>query len=135
MSAKGLLGTHFLNVDLDVFSRRDLQPLVNRLGATVRVLFVGRDKGQFCSRLEIAKQTKTADSTIWAFCQLIEGLPKPERVLWNTATIRSFGIGVQAGTQPNSCDFEIRQRTVKAVSNLAAQIVLTIYAAAPSRIK
>ena len=120
--------THFLNVDLDIYSKRDLQPLVDRLGRKVIALYVGRDRGKYSAHLEVAKNTKTADSTIRAFCGLIEDLPKPERSLWNTATVRSFSIGIQAGTQPNSCDFTIRPGTIRAISDTGSQIVLTIYA-------
>jgi hypothetical protein len=121
--------THFLNVDLDICSKHDLQPLVKRLGRKVHALYVGPDRGKHSARLEVADfpKTATADSTIWAFCGLIKGLPESARVLWNTATVRSFSIGIQAGMHPNPCDFTIRPRTVKAVSVLGAQIVLTIY--------
>jgi hypothetical protein len=91
-------------------------------------LYVGRERGKYSAHLEVAKNTKTADSTIREFCGLIEALPKPERSLWNTATIRSFSIGIEAGTEPLSCDFTIRPATVRAVSDLDSQIVLTIYA-------
>jgi hypothetical protein len=123
-----LSATHFLNVDLDIYSKRDLQSLIKRLGRKVIALYIGRERGKFCAHLEVAKNVRTADSAILAFCGLIEGLPKPERALWNAATVRSFSIGIQAGRQPSSCDFTIRPKTVGAVSLLGAQIVLTIYA-------
>jgi hypothetical protein len=119
--------THFLNVDLDIYSKHDLQPLVKRLGRKVIALYVGRDRGEYCARLELADVSKTVDSTIWAICGLIEALPESARALWNAATIRSFSIGIQAGTHPSPRDFTIRPRTVNAVSKLGAQIVLTIY--------
>jgi len=119
--------THFLNVDLDIYSRHDLQPLVKALGAKVDVLYAGREREQYSAHLEIAALTKTVDSTIRAFCRLIERLPESKRRLWNNASIRSFSIGIQAGTRPNPCDFTIQPKTVKAVSEVAAQIVLTIY--------
>jgi hypothetical protein len=120
--------THYLNVDLDIYSKQDLKPLVKGFGAKVNVLYIGRDRGKYCAHLEITQYPRTADSTIRAFCRLIEGLPEPARLLWNNATDRSFSIGVQAGTRPNPCDFTIRPKTVKAVSEVAGQIILTIYA-------
>jgi len=123
-----LSATHFLNVDLDIYSKRDLKPLVERLGPKVFALYFGREHGKFCAHLEVVKNVRTADAAIRAFCSLIEGLPKPARALWNAATVRSFSIGIQAGTQPNTCDFTIRPKTVEAVSRVGAQIVLTIYA-------
>jgi hypothetical protein len=70
--------TEFLNVDLDIYSKHDLQPLIERLGRKVHVLYVGRERGKYSAHLEVAKNTKTADSTLRAFCRLIEDLPKPE---------------------------------------------------------
>jgi len=119
--------THFLNVDLDIYSRSDLQPLVKHLGRKVHVLYVGRARAKYSAHLEVAKHVRTADSAISAFCSLIEGLPEPERALWNAATVRSFSIGIQAGELPDPCDFTIRPKTVRAVSLLGAQIVITIY--------
>jgi len=123
-----LSAPHFLNVDLDIYSKHNLQSLVKVLGRRVIVLYVGRERRKYSAHLEVAKNVRTADSAIWAFCGLIEGLPKPERALWNTANVRSFSIGIQAGMQPNPSDFIIRPKTVRAVSLLGAQIVLTIYA-------
>ena len=92
------------------------------------MLYLGRDRGKYSAHLEIARHTKTADATIRAFCRLIEALPDAERAMWNTATVRSFSVGVRAGSQPLSSDFVIQRQTVTAVSDLGAQIVLTIYA-------
>jgi hypothetical protein len=92
--------THFLNVDLDIYSSRDLQALVTALGQKVMVLYVGRIRRTHRAHLELAKSTKTADATIRGFCALIEALPKVERHLWNAARVRDFNIGVQAGMQP-----------------------------------
>src|SRR5882724_7984074 len=89
--------THFLNVDPDIYSKSNLQRLVSALGKKVSVLHVGRNKRTFCARLELNRITKDADSTIRAFCGLIESLPSAERELWNKAKIRDFNIGVQAG--------------------------------------
>jgi hypothetical protein len=119
--------THFRNVDLDIYSMHDLQPLVHSFGRKVNILYVGRDRRKFCAHLELAKITKSANSTIWAFCALIRALPKRERERWDAAKVRDFSIGIQAGTHPNPCDFAIEAKTLNAVSELAARIVLTIY--------
>jgi hypothetical protein len=124
------LDTHFLNVDLDIYSKRDLQPLVDGFGPKVLVLFVGRKNGKSSAHLEIASQTTTADATIRAFCRLIDDLPDPARKIWNTANMRSFSIGVQAVIGSPVRDFRVKQATVMAASNVGAEIVLTVYAPA-----
>jgi len=119
----------FLNVDLDVYSGSDLQPLVKSFGKKVITLYVGRERRRYSAHLELAAYQKnaSADSTIRAFCSLIRALPKAERELWNGAKTREFSIGVQAGKQPFACDFRIEAHTVKAVAELGAVIVLTVY--------
>lgn len=131
MATAPVLDTHFLNVDLDIFSRRDLQPLVGRFGRKVHVLFVGRERGRFSAHIEVAKRITTADSTIRAFCRLICSLPEAERQIWDAAIVRSFSIGVQAEAGSPVRDFQVSQGTVTAVSNVGAEIVLTVYAPSP----
>ena len=120
--------THFLNVDLDIYSRFDLQPLVSGLGRKVIALHVGREGRRYFARLELAKVMQSADSTIRTFCSLIRALPKEERHLWNSATTREFSIGVQTGKQPNSRDFAVEAETVTAIAELNGRIVFTVYA-------
>jgi hypothetical protein len=121
------LETHFLNVDLEIHSKSDLQALVTALGKKVFVLFVGRVRRTHRTHLELAKITRTADATIRGLCSLIETLPKPERDLWDDAQARDFNVGVQAGTQPHPAEFVIEAGTVKRVGQLGARIVYTIY--------
>jgi hypothetical protein len=120
--------THFLNVDLDIYSKADLQPLVTALGKKVFVLYVGRIRQTHCAHLELAKITRTADATMRGFCSLIEALPRLERDLWNAAKVRDFNIGVQAGTQPHSTEFALAAETLKAAHELSARVVFTVYA-------
>jgi hypothetical protein len=127
------LDTHFLNVDLDIYSKRDLQPLVDRVGRKVRVLFAGREKRTFSAHFEIASNPNNADATIRAFCRLIDDLPEAERKIWDAAIVRSFSVGVRAEIGSPVRDFQIKQQTVMAVSNVGAEIVLTVYAPARKR--
>jgi hypothetical protein len=120
--------THFLNVDLDIYSKRDLEALVTALGKKVIVLYVGRLRRTHRAHLELAKTTKTADATIRGFCALIETLPNVECDLWNAAKVRDFNIGVQAGTHPYSSEFALAAETLKAAQELSARIVFTVYA-------
>ena len=120
--------TRFLNVDLDIFSKRDLQPLLDALGEKATVLYSGCVKRTYRAHIELAKVTKTADATIRDFCDLIEALRKAERNLWNQAKQRDFNIGVQAGMSPRSCEFVLPVETLKSAHNLGARIVFTVYA-------
>ena len=117
-----------MNVDLDVYSRSNLQRLITALGKNVFVLHAGRDKRTYSAHLELARNTKNADATIRRFCTLIEALAKAPRDLWNRAKVRDFNIGVQAGMDPHSYEIELEEGTVKAASEIHARIVFTVYA-------
>jgi len=119
--------THFMNVDLDLYSRRDLQPLVEAFEKKVFVLYAGRVKRTYCAHLELARNPRNADYAIRAFCALVEALPRQTRDLWNNAKTRDFSVGVQAGARPNPADFVLAAETLKAVSRLHARVVFTIY--------
>jgi hypothetical protein len=118
----------FLNVDLEIASRRDLQPLVNILGQNVIVLYKGCDRRTHRAHLELFGTAKTADAAIRRFCDLLDRLPKPARALWNSAKERDFNIGVQAAMQPRSYEIALAQETVAAMAALKARIVFTLYA-------
>jgi hypothetical protein len=48
--------------------------------------------------------------------------------LWNGAKRRDFNIGVQAGAHPHSSEFALEVESLKAVHELGARIVFTVYA-------
>jgi len=120
--------TQFLNVDLDVYSTSNLQSLITALGKKVFVLHAGRDKRTYSAHLELARDTKNADDAISRFCDLIAALPKAQRDLWDTAKVRDFNIGVQAGMHPHCFEIELEEVTVQAASEIHARIVFTVYA-------
>jgi hypothetical protein len=119
---------HFLNVDLDLYSKSNLQPLVTAMGEMVSVLHIGRHKRTYRAHLELASYAKSADSTIRGLCVLIRTLPRAARKVWNAAMVRDFNIGVQAAMQPYWQEIALAPETVKAISEVNARIVLTVYA-------
>jgi hypothetical protein len=129
MPINNYLATTFLNVDLDIYSRSDLQPLVAALSQKTFVLHAARYGRSHSADLELARSPKTANGAIRIFAGLISGLPKRERRLWDMATARDFNIGVQAATQPHSYEIRLAHDTVETVSALKARIVVTVYGA------
>jgi uncharacterized protein (DUF433 family) len=120
--------TQFLNVDLDIYSKSDVQPLVDAFGKAVLVLFAGRIQRTYKAVLEVNKLTKDADATIRVFCLLIRALPRPAKQLWNAAKTRDFSIGIQSADKPPSMDFALSADTVKQAAEVGARIVITVYA-------
>jgi hypothetical protein len=103
--------TQFPNVDLDIYSRSSLKPLVEYLGKRVLVLYEGRDRGRYVARLELSKPTKSADATVRGLCSIISSLPDEVRTSWDRATTRDFSIGIRAGGASPSCDFVLQSNT------------------------
>jgi hypothetical protein len=119
---------HFINVDLDIYSKSNLQPLLAVLGKKVCVLYAGRDKRTYSAHLELTRITGSADAAIRAFCALVQSLPGAERDLWNAAKVREFNIGVQAAMRPFSYETVLVAETVKAAAAVGARIGFTVYA-------
>jgi len=121
--------TKFLNVDLDIYARSDLQPLVNALGKKVYELHVGRVRRTYYAHLELdGRGPASPDAAIRRFAALIRALPKAERKRWNDAKMRDFNIGVQSGLEPFSQVFTLEATTVAAAAELNARILFTVYA-------
>ncbi len=119
--------THFLNVDLDIYSKSNLQPLVTVLGRKVFVLHAGRDRRTYHAHLELTRVNGVQMQPYAAFA-LVQALPKAERDLWSTSKVRDFNIGVQAATHPPSYETALAVETIKAASDVQARIVFTVYA-------
>ncbi len=122
--------TTFLNVDLDLYARADLTPLVRAFGERVSVLFVGKDGRRYSAHLELRsnRHSQNPDLCIRRFVALVRRLPPSARKHWNNATVREFNIGTQAWTTPHAFELRLRPETVAAVAHVGAQIGITVYA-------
>src|SRR5580704_12265725 len=98
--------THFLNVDLDIYSRSSLKPLVDAFGKSVMVLHTDRVGRLYWAVLEVWVEAPTVDTTIRKLCRLIRALTPAQRRLWNKATRRDFNIGIQGNVEGNTFHIE-----------------------------
>ena len=121
--------THFLNIDLDLWSASPLDPLVKAFGRKVLILHVGREGRQFSAHLELAISSDNPDLLLRRFVALVERLPRPARALWNRARVREFNIGIQGAAQPHSFELHLKDATVRAVAGVNARIGMTVYGA------
>lgn len=122
--------THYANVDLDVWSRRSLQPMVEAMGSRVSVLYVGREQTRYGAHLEYRGSAfrRSADAAILGLVRVVKSLPPSPRKLWDTASTREFNIGIEAGLQPHGFELHLKAETVVAVTDIGATIAVTVYA-------
>lgn len=118
----------FCNVDLDIFSSSDLQPLVSALGNRVIDLFVGKVRQTYEAHLELNWSLhKNPSLIIVRFCRLIESLPQKERKIWNGAKIKCFDIGIEAPERNNHFWHRLSPDAVRSAAEIGAQIAITVY--------
>lgn len=122
--------THYATVDLDLLSRRSLQPLVDALGNRVMTLHVGGDGRKHEAHVELIsrEESATAERAILGFVRLIKRLPPRARELWDGAARREFNIGIEAGLEPPAFEMRLPARVVRAVNDVNGAIVVTVYA-------
>jgi hypothetical protein len=115
----------FCNVDLDIYSKSDLQPLVSAFGDKIIDLYVRRVRRAYEVHLELGawKRNQTPSWVILGFCKLIKELPPEKRRIWNAAKTKSFDIGIAAPTKGSHY-----WSAVGAAADVGAQIAITVYA-------
>jgi len=118
----------FANVDLDIYSKTDLRPLVDALGDSVIEMWVGRVRRTYEAHLEVSwEPRKTPSSIILRFCRLINALPPTKRRIWDAAKTRSFDIGIDAPARNRRFWSAVSPEAVRTAAEVGAQIAITIY--------
>ena len=122
--------TSFLNVDLDIYSSKALDPLVAAFGDRVRVLFAGREGRRHSAHLELDRSGygQSADTIIGGLVRLIRKLPRDASSLWREARVRRFDIGIQSELRPPSFELPLKAATLAAIASVQAGLVFTVYA-------
>ena len=122
--------THYMNVDLDIFSRVPLKGLVEAMGEEALVLYVGGQGQKHEAHVELASSHTgmTADRTIVGLTRLVKRLSPRYRRVWDSATSREFNVGIEAGLEPHCYELRLDRRTVDAVAQIGGALVVTVYA-------
>jgi len=122
--------SQFLNVDLDLWSKSSLEPLIKAFGRKIVLLHAGKDGKEYRAHLELASASDNADVVLRRFVTLVEALPRPAKAVWNRARVREFNIGVQGAARPHSFELGLTNATIRAVARVNARIGMTVYGAA-----
>jgi|SRR5207249_3954886 len=124
---------NFLNVDLDIFSKSRLEPLVAAFGDKIGVHYVGPEGSRYAAHLELGFP-KNPDAGIKALVALVRQLSTQAQKLWRNAQVKDFNIGIQGGIKPRYCEFPLHLETLNEVVKLHARVVITVYATQPKSI-
>jgi len=117
----------FLNVDLEIFSRSALGPLVAAFGEGVYTLHMGPEFGLNKAVLEVSEGPQSPEYCILSFCKLIRSLPPRERALWDAAKSRTFDIGIEAPELGHTYWSPISAKAVHAAAEVNARIAISVY--------
>jgi len=91
------MGPHFINVDLEVWSRSDLSVLAKAVEPVALVLYVGKTRRKHLVAFEAQEaRLSSPEATIWALLKVIKALPPKARRVWKSAESRVFNVGYQA---------------------------------------
>ena len=121
--------TEFLNVDLDLESRKSLEPLIRELGDRVHVIYDGpSEEKTHMAALEVYEgDDNDPDSIINAFCRLIERLSPAAKSVWESCSMRRFDIGFESGVSGHPLCVDLDSETLQRVAGLSASVGVTIY--------
>ena len=117
----------FVNVDLEVETRRSIDPLVEALSPSTVLLARFRRGPRYVARFELGVEPQNPDQGIRVFGRLVRRLPVRARKLWNAAIRRDFDVGIRASVQRGGGDLALSRATVEEVARLRSRIVITIY--------
>ena len=119
----------FINVDLDVESAEELQPLIDAMAPHAYSL--ERPPGQASFEVNDASPNDP-EVVILEFIRIVKSLPAAARKVWDAASKRVFDIGLQSGRHPFLRSYNIGIETLRQAADIRAQIAITIYALDPS---
>lgn len=137
---------HFLNVDLEIKSSEDLQPLLDELTEDENTMILyhqGFENNTDHATLETMSPTEfdessedydedktligSTDILINLFCNLIENLSVESRRVWDNCAEKQFDVGFASGNTEKVYHTEIRAETMKRCAAIGASVMITVY--------
>jgi hypothetical protein len=121
----------FLNADLEIFSQLPLQPLMDEIGDRAMMLYGGPFSEEFpymaSYEIDNDPETKSPETLIQAFCELISSFSPASRLLWDGAQKRVIDLGYEV--KPG-CDYiqdSIPSASLQAMARLEITLAWTFY--------
>lgn len=125
----------YINTDLDVWTTRDIRPLVKAL--TVRGVHclhpdLAADDYRFAV-FETDEQFSEPEETIRTMLSAIESLRGVARGVWKGSTTREFNLGYDCGDRPWSFQNGLSNEVLSRMAAASATFKLTLYPPRPLR--
>lgn len=121
----------FLNADLEIFSQSPLQPLMDEIGDRATMLYGGPFSEEFpyMASYEIDRdpETKSPETLILAFCELISSLTPASRLLWDGAQDRIIDLGYEVKPGCDRIQDSINPAILLAMARLEITLAWTFY--------
>lgn len=121
----------FRNVDLDVYSKRSLDVLVEELGKSLLVLHHGKGdrkkRLQHFLALEGLKLTHTPESAANELCLAIERLSSKARKEWDRARRKEFNVGYELESGVQRVEVALDPKVVRRIVTLRGTVAFTCY--------
>ena len=120
----------FLNLDLELTSIVDLNPLVAHFGNNVFVLINEENENGYFLCLEPIIEGTLSDNIencINHFIQLVSELPNELIEIWNSCTLRVFDFGFDGGLEELPLHTTITAESLNKIVHINAEIRITIY--------
>jgi hypothetical protein len=120
--------TRLLNVDIDVKSVAEPEPLIKALGWPVLCQRVGKVGRAHWVRFMLSRQPASPADAILGFAKLVTKLPDDHRAIWEKAQSKEFDIGIESGFEPFSAEWVLERRVIEVIAELGARLRITVYA-------
>lgn len=117
--------THFLNIDLDIESSRDIRPLVEYWGDQVMVFRLEKVADMWFGSFETCETSE--DAIVNQYYQLVNRLPQHLRKLWDSASKRVFDVGFEAVGSTKAFQSSLTQESVIKLAEIGGSITISIY--------
>ena len=119
--------TRFLNVDLELVSTKEVDPLLAHWSDATFTLRDSVDASRRTIWLELGGAPQDADAAVRDFADLVETLPADLRNLWNDCEDRCLNVGVEGGASPDASAFRISTGSIVALAAMSARLEFTVY--------
>jgi hypothetical protein len=118
--------TNFLNVDLDLTFAIDIEPMVRELGDRVMTLNRAESFASFELAITLPGPNST-DEAINGFAQLVRGLSRQARAVWDGCARRTMNVGVEGPAERPPIMFSVSRESIGALVDLGADLIFTVY--------